>query len=93
MNIVVKYDGEYPNLCSGNLIVIINGKEWKFPDYCLSSGGSVTGGPPDWDFEIETGPWSIMDWPERFPDDEYLKLNVIEAVNSSISWGCCGGCI
>ena len=94
MNIVVKYDGEYPNLCSGNLIVIIDDKEWEFPDYCLSSGGHICGGAhTDWDMWTTEGPWSIIDWPEGFPDDKYLKLNVIEAVNSSIRWGCCGGCI
>ena len=37
----IKYNGTYPNLCSGNLLVIINGKEWEFPNYCLRSGGSV----------------------------------------------------
>ena len=94
MNIVVKYDGKYPNLCSGNLIVIIDGEEWKFPDYCLSSGGDIHGGAhTDWDMWTTEGPWLIMDWPEGFPNDKYLRLNVLEAVNTSIPFGCCGGCI
>lgn len=37
----ISYDGGYPNLCRGNLIMELDGKELKFPKYCLSSGGSV----------------------------------------------------
>lgn len=66
--IKIEYDGEYPNACSGNLIVIINNKKWKFPDYCLSSGGSVWF-DNDWMEHIESGPWSISEWPENFPEE------------------------
>ena len=92
MNIGVKYDGEYPNLCRGNLIVIIDGEEWKFPDYCLLSGGDIHR-DDDCNMWATEGPWEIRDWPEGFPDDELLRLNVLEAVNTSIPFGCCGGCI
>ena len=37
----ISYDGAYPNLCSGLLVLKINGKVKKFPRYCLLSGGSV----------------------------------------------------
>lgn len=93
MDIKIKYDGEWPCLCGGHLEVWIDGVYWDFGTHCLSSGGSVTGGPPDWDFEVETGPWEIWDWPEGFPDDEYVRLIVLEEVNSEIQHGCCGGCI
>ena len=36
----ISYDGEYPNLCSGTLILNLNGKDVVFPNYCLSSGGN-----------------------------------------------------
>jgi hypothetical protein len=88
--IEVRYNGSYPNLCSGDLVVIIDKEEWKFPSYCLSSGGSVSF-DNDWSEEISNGEWSISDWPKDFPDD--LKQETVEAINDSIDWGCCGGCI
>lgn len=39
--IEIKYNSKYPNLCRGQLIVIINDKEWIFPNRCLLSGGNV----------------------------------------------------
>ena len=71
--------------------VYIDDTLWDFGKYCLSSGGEVLGGPPDWDFEVKTGPWSITYWPDGFPED--MKYAVLEEVNSEIPWGCCGGCI
>lgn len=86
----IKYDGAYPNLCSGNLIVIIDDKEWVFPNYCLSSGGSVSF-DSDWNETVADGEWAITDWPKDFPEE--YKNDVLEAVNSEISHGCCGGCV
>ena len=88
---IKSYDGEYPNLCSGKLIVEIDGKEWVFPGHCMVSGGAVWLSD-DWSEEyVEEGPWEISDWPDGFPE-EYKKA-VLEKVNSEIEWGCCGGCI
>lgn len=92
MDIKVEYNGAYPNLCRGDLFVIIDSVRWKFPDCALSSGGEICRNE-DWDMWAVSGPWSIEEWPEEFPEDEYLRLNVVEAVNSNICWGCCGGCI
>jgi hypothetical protein len=85
----VSYDGKWPNLCSGNLILAINGQEIKFPYKCLSSGGSVS--YDDEGSSIESGYWTIDIWPEKFP--EWLKEQAIELVNENIDQGCCGGCI
>lgn len=90
-NIRIEYDGDYPCLCMGHLKVYVNDTLWDFGKYCLSSGGEVLGGPPDWDFEVKTGPWSIGYWPDSFPED--MKYAVLEEINSKIPWGCCGGCI
>jgi len=90
MNITIKYDGAYPNLCSGKLLVTIDGKKWIFPDYCLSSGGSVWFSK-DWDEHVESGPWKINEWPKNFPVK--YKVAVLDAVNSEIRHGCCGGCV
>lgn len=84
MDIKVKYDGAYPNLCSGNLAIIINNKEWIFPDHCLESNG-------DWDDEITNEKWSICIWPKDFPAN--LKSLVEKAVNNELPQSCCGGCI
>lgn len=90
-NIRIEYDGAWPALCMGHLKVYIDDTLWDFGEYCLSSGGAVHGGPPDWDFEVTYGAWSITDWPEGFPED--MKDAVLDAVNDEIPWGCCGGCI
>ena len=90
MRVKIEYNGKYPNLCSGDLIVIIDDKEWIFPPYCLSSGGYVTF-DDDWNEEVGNGPWSISKYPKDFPEN--LKKVVESAVNEKISWGCCGGCV
>ena len=89
-SIIIKYDGDFPNLCSGKLVVIINGKEWHFPTCCLRSGGSVLI-DDDWNEHVEEGEWSIKEWPRNFPNT--MKSAVVDAVNSEIPLGCCGGCV
>lgn len=87
--ITVQYDGKYPNLCRGKLIVMIEDKAWVFPDYCLSSKGSVRL-DEDGYYSTNKGDWIINEWPEDFP--ELLKDDVTNAVNENIRHGCCGGC-
>lgn len=81
MEIIIDYDGKYPNLCSGKLVVAIDGVIWDFPEDCMISGGS---------FE-SAGPWKIKDWPKDFPEN--LKSSVLDGINEIVEWGCCGGCI
>jgi len=88
--IEIKYNGSYPNLCRGNLVVIIDNTEWSFPDYCLSSGGFVSF-DSKWNANVTDGPWDVTDWPDGFP--EIMKLHVVRLINDEISHGCCGGCI
>lgn len=87
---LVYYDGEYPNLCSGQLIVAVNGKVWSFPSHCLSSGGSVTF-DENWSENVDSGEWSVSEWPEGFPEED--KQSTLDMINSEIPWGCCGGCV
>lgn len=87
MNITIQYDGCYPSLCSGNLIVIIDDIIYNFPKNCLRSTGYITG---DWETVID-GEWEITEWPENFPEE--LKQNVLYKINEEIQHGCCGGCI
>jgi hypothetical protein len=92
MDIRIEYDGEWPTLCFGHLIVWIDDVKWDFGSHSLSSGGSVLR-DDDWNMWAEEGPWEIWDWPEGFPDDDLLKEVVLEEINSEIPHGCCGGCI
>lgn len=82
----VSYDGAWPNLCSGTLILSLDGREIQFPDYCIASGGSCTKS-----CRIKKGEWSITKYPEDFPEE--LKDRAIELVNENVPHGCCGGCI
>lgn len=84
----VSYDGEYPNLCSGQLVLRINGQVRVFSHYCLCSGGTVYF-DNDGNAYVETGSWSI-DLPE---DLEPLRKEIEECINENIPHGCCGGCI
>ena len=90
MKITIDYDGAYPNLCSGKLFVTVDGKRYEFPDYCLGSGGNVWF-DDDWGDHVESGPWSVDEWPKDMPDD--IKQEVLDAINCEISHGCCGGCV
>lgn len=84
----IEYDGSYPNLCSGTLIIKVGGKEWKLK-HVLQSGGYVTF-DDNWCEDVGSGPWSI-----KFPDDfpEKYKDYITEKVNEEVPWGCCGGCV
>jgi len=88
--IKVEYDGCYPNLCAGGLIVYIDGKRWEFPEHCLMSGGSVCIDDEGME-EVEQGPWRMDNWPKDFPEE--LKNDVLEEINEVIPEGCCGGCV
>ena len=90
MDIKISYNGSYPNLCSGDLIVYIDGVEYDFPRYCMMSGGCVYR-DSDGEYNIDEGEWEISEWPEDFP--EHLKGLVLNKINEEIPWGCCGGCI
>lgn len=87
----IDYNGRYPNLCSGQLIVTIDGVEWRFPEYCLRSGGSCYFTNNYRDEHVKKGDWSVTDWPEGFPEDQ--KEAVINEINAVLPKGCCGGCI
>lgn len=84
------YDGRFPNLCSGKLIMELDGKEIVFPSYCLLSGGSVWF-DDNWSEHVECGEWEIIEFPKGFPEE--LKEKATELVNSNIDYGCCGGCV
>jgi len=90
MNIEIEYDGEYPNLCRGKLIVIVDETTWEFERGALESGGSVTF-DSRWNETVDKGKWIVNEWPLNFPDE--FKCDVEQKINDVIPWGCCGGCV
>lgn len=90
MKIVIEYDGAYPNLCTGQLFATVDGTRYEFPRNCLSSGGSVYA-DTEWNWTIDSGDWSVTEWPKNMPDS--IKQAVEDAVNADIPRGCCGGCV
>jgi hypothetical protein len=89
-DIKIEYDGDYPNLCSGHLIITIDGIVWDFGKYNLTSGGTVWF-DDNWTEHVTSGLWSVYEWPDGFPAN--LVDDVLDAINDEISLGCCGGCI
>jgi hypothetical protein len=90
MNIRIEYDGKYPCLCMGHLIVWIDDVKWDFGRYSLSSGGHIHRNE-NWDMWTTEGDWFIDEFPQGFPEE--LKKLVLLKINEEIPHGCCGGCI
>lgn len=86
----VSYSGKYPNLCSGVLVLKINGEEITFPSPCLCSGGRawIDGDGSD---HIIYGGWTV-DFSE-IPHLKKYEKEITECVNENVPHGCCGGCI
>lgn len=90
----VSYDGKYPNLCSGTLVLNVDGEEYSWK-YCLDSGGRIEH-DENWNMNIITGPWEV-----NFDYDNTHHLNftpeeigyITYLVNKNVEPGCCGGCI
>lgn len=83
----VSYNGSYPNLCRGQLIVRINNKEINL-GACLTSGGDVWF-DEYWDENIDEGEW-FVDVPKQY--EEYEE-EITRIVNENVPYGCCGGCV
>lgn len=99
----VNYTGSYPNLCSGVLTLLVNGKEvtfgpeWKgaeFPTFWASGGSCGFAGRGWADEYINTGRW-IWDVLEADKLKEFLpyKDELMEIFNLNVPFGCCGGCL
>lgn len=100
----VDYTGSYPNLCSGELILRIDGEIYSFGGYrdddevdnhCYSSFWSSGGSAGvDYDGEefCEEGPWIVSE--SSLPDWLKPYAQELESImNENVPHGCCGGCI
>ena len=103
----ISYTGKYPNLCSGVLTLLIDGKEVSFGhnysirDSWVTDGNYesfwVSGGRCGFtnnyaDSYVEDDEWQIDI--NNIPE-QYRKYaaEIDEVFNSNVPWGCCGGCL
>ena len=86
----ISYDGAYPNLCSGTMIVEKkNGTRLKITG--LQSGGCV--GFNSHEEYVEKGTWSIDENQEWGTLSKKELKKITKLANDNIEYGCCGGCI
>ena len=89
----IKYNGAWPNLCSGTLKVELeDGKSFE-AGYILCSGGDCGFNDDYSESFVNNAPWSIeeeklADW---VPKDRLEEL--VEFINEEVPFGCCGGCL
>ena len=84
----VSYNGGFPNLCRGTLVVKVNGEEVSLKNY-LCSGGQC-GFDENWNTCVETGDWRLCQLPDNL---EPYREEILKVVNENVEHGCCGGCI
>lgn len=87
----ISYDGKWPTLCMGTLVVEKDGKQYSMK-HVLESGGSCGFNKDYSESYIKKGEWLIV---ERYLPKE-LQDNIEELtylVNKNIPYGCCGCCL
>lgn len=100
----VSYDGRFPNLCSGVLVVRVGRRTLTFDGYkndpehdvypkFWCSGGSVSF-DEDWSETVVKGPWDLEYEKKHYPEDILEMLpKILETMNEHVPYGCCGGCV
>lgn len=86
----VSYDGRYPCLCMGTLVIKVNGKTYRLKN-ALVSGGAVLPNDDFSDMWTVEGEWSVAVY--DYPELEPYKEEIARVVNENVEYGCCGGCI
>ena len=90
----VSYNGKYPNLCSGWLELLIDGKPWRKYVNLFSGGQCYIDGERE---IVEQGPWGLSKYEyddlakAGFNDAEIEKIVCL--LNEHVEFGCCGGCL
>lgn len=87
----VSYDGKWPSLCLGNVVLEKDGKEFKISGLLISGGSCYfTNGYSE--SHVDSGDWIVNK--EALPDglkEDYDYIRFL--VNENITHGCCGGCL
>lgn len=87
----ISYNGKFPNLCSGTLVLEIDGSLYTFGLGEQYNSFWVSGGGLDEDFCPYYGPWIIF--PDELPENIRQYADEIgEVFNENVPNGCCGGC-
>lgn len=89
----VSYNGKWPNLCRGALVVEKDNKQYSMENI-LISGGECGFSNNYRNSYINRGPWNInlKYLPKELNNDNDIR--VLESlINDNIDWGCCGGCL
>lgn len=92
----VSYIGEYPNLCQGILLLLINDKIVTFGDGCMFPAFWESGGENIYDDEghctyTYKGSWLIDK--SALPRKYRKYVHTIDKIfNDNVPKGCCGGC-
>lgn len=91
----VSYDGRYPCLCSGMLVLDIDGTRYSFGrngnfPFFWSSGGNCYFMKDEGE-NVTSGEWiiNVNDIPEQF---RQYASEIDTVFNSNVEHGCCGGC-
>lgn len=89
----ISYDGQFPCLCGGTLILNVDGIEVS-DKYCLHSGGNayIT---KEGDELVQRGLWTV-DFERSFVGMDFSEEEqrlITDLVNQNVRHGCCGGCI
>lgn len=85
----ISYDGKWPCLCNGTLVIEVNGKIYELKNVLISGGNVFCNEEEE---GATKGKWSIDDTflPRKLKP--YAK-EITGEVNCNVPWGCCGGCI
>lgn len=101
----VSYSGKAPNLCRGILVLMVNGKEYKFGPEYLKKEDDETLFTPFWastgsayftngytESHVTEGEWAVD--VDELPEELRKYASEIDQVfNANVEHGCCGGCL
>lgn len=82
----VSYDGAYPNLCSGTLVLEVDGVK-RSAQHALASTGCI-----NWrDDTVIKGDRVLSAYAPQWMQGR--EKEILAVVNANVPKGCCGGCI
>lgn len=95
----ISYSGKYPNLCSGELMLEIEGEIYTFGKHhsnyplCFwETGGGCEGRRLNYSEYTTNGSW-IIDYNKIPPEFRKYAVVIDYLFNSNVEQGCCGGCL